>query len=326
MTSDQRTRCPTCDEGFDTETDMKIHHKLSHGESIAGVEKPCEQCGEPFRRCPSLAERGRFCSQECWQLNQRNRIAITCEGCGVVFEVVESKASSRRFCSNECRRNRIEKTCPGCGGAYEVTASMEGQFRYCSTECRSEDRTIELECENCGEVFENWASESNHQRFCSRDCYLVWARRDSPSMDCEVCGVEFLYRPSKEGYRRFCSKKCHHRAMRMGLDPIWENPYGQGWDEGKREEIREREGRQCWDCKRDESEFNERLHVHHIVPADTIDDATIRNSSTNLVALCRGCHKKWESAAAPSPPGMPLPDDCDPPTPVETVQATLEAA
>lgn len=40
--------CPSCDEDFDTEHGMKTHHSQTHGESIARVERECENCGEGF--------------------------------------------------------------------------------------------------------------------------------------------------------------------------------------------------------------------------------------------------------------------------------------
>lgn len=60
--------CPTCDrDDFDSETGVKIHHVQAHGESIAGVEAECVNCGETFRGKRSrIANRQRtFCSPEC---------------------------------------------------------------------------------------------------------------------------------------------------------------------------------------------------------------------------------------------------------------------
>jgi len=67
---------------------MKLHHKKTHGVSIAGQPAVCEYCGEDFRYEPSTGETGRFCSNECkfshWNENGRDE------------EVVEKIAETRR--------------------------------------------------------------------------------------------------------------------------------------------------------------------------------------------------------------------------------------
>jgi len=59
--------CPTCGrDDFESDRVVKIHHKKVHGESIAGVELICEECGDTYRVPPSTEKRGsRFCSRDC---------------------------------------------------------------------------------------------------------------------------------------------------------------------------------------------------------------------------------------------------------------------
>jgi hypothetical protein len=59
-------------------------------------------------------------------------------------------------------------------------------------------------------------------------------------------------------------------------------PYGVGFDEQKREQIRERDGRSCLMCH--EKENGKKLHVHHV------DYNKSNNDTTNLVSLCHHCH------------------------------------
>jgi hypothetical protein len=71
------TECPTCGrKDFKTVKGMKSHHKMTHGESIAGESSTCEWCGEDFRYEPSTGETGRFCSNDCkfdyWDENGRD--------------------------------------------------------------------------------------------------------------------------------------------------------------------------------------------------------------------------------------------------------------
>jgi predicted HNH restriction endonuclease len=42
------------------------------------------------------------------------------------------------------------------------------------------------------------------------------------------------------------------------------------------------------------TEYGERLHVHHIIPARQFDDPEPRNAMGNLITLCREDHAKWE--------------------------------
>lgn len=56
--------CPTCDQAFDTDRGVKIHHSKAHGESIRGYEHVCDYCGETFRT--NREGRGKYCGQECY--------------------------------------------------------------------------------------------------------------------------------------------------------------------------------------------------------------------------------------------------------------------
>ncbi|WP_152419440.1 homing endonuclease associated repeat-containing protein [Halobiforma nitratireducens] len=75
-------------------------------------------------------------------------------------------------------------------------------------------------------------------------------------------------------------------------DREWPDDYPDDWLD-RREEVRERDGYQCVDCRMDNDEHNEvygqDLHVHHIPDAGGDPDAL-----ENLVTLCNACHKKWD--------------------------------
>lgn len=82
----------------------------------------------------------------------------------------------------------------------------------------------------------------------------------------------------------------------------WEGgefPYGEGWNDAKREAVRERDGYECVECGVPQTEHREKfdcaLHVHHIQPARSFENPSKRNSTANLVTLCIPCHlSKWE--------------------------------
>jgi hypothetical protein len=89
-------------------------------------------------------------------------------------------------------------------------------------------------------------------------------------------------------------------------DPTTLSDYGPGWNEAKKEQIRERDNRECQHCGRSEAEHLDligmRQSVHHIQKARSFDDSRIRNHPDNLVTLCqippkggeKSCHKVWE--------------------------------
>jgi 5-methylcytosine-specific restriction endonuclease McrA len=83
--------------------------------------------------------------------------------------------------------------------------------------------------------------------------------------------------------------------------PLWKGgytPYGSGWNSKKRKRVRELDNYQCMDCgitqADHQSEYDCKLHVHHLIKAKDIDDAEERNAVDNLVTLCMSCHRKWE--------------------------------
>jgi hypothetical protein len=100
-----------------------------------------------------------------------------------------------------------------------------------------------------------------------------------------------------------------------------EYDYGEGWNQEKRERIRERDGRECQHCGMPAAEhrerFGENLHVHHLVPANAFEAEGYRNDARNLVALCRLHHRTWEAADDYYPldrslPAACLPEEVDP--------------
>lgn len=95
--------CPSCDRTFPSARSMKGHHVQVHGESIAGVEKTCETCGDSFRVRPSRATSARFCSDAC-KYGTEFYCLVPCSNCGV--EVPKQRwyleSHDNQFCSQAC--------------------------------------------------------------------------------------------------------------------------------------------------------------------------------------------------------------------------------
>lgn len=157
------------------------------------------------------------------------------------------------------------------------------------------------ECPTCGGMFPSYTGVKIHHKNV-HDVSIA-----GETVECSWCGDEFTRRRHATGGRRFCGYPCYgqwrseeytgenHHGWVGGV----RRDYGPGWNEEKREAVRERDGRQCVDCgmsgEHHRTRFGCRLHVHHIRPARDFDDPHERNDEDNLVTLCCECHLgKWE--------------------------------
>jgi len=145
--------CPTCDDSFDTEYGLKLHHAKSHGESLAYSEYECQVCGKSFERKDSEAERrdGTFCSRECWNDRELDSIQFTCPVCGE--ESTRNKAEYERYevsvCSNECRARWLSGVQRGEGNPNYVHGGDRERFtEHERTQIFERD---DYTCQDCGE-------------------------------------------------------------------------------------------------------------------------------------------------------------------------------
>ena len=212
--------CPTCGrDDFASEQGMKQHHTMVHGESIAGVDLECEECGDVFNVDAYREDTAKYCSDECQDRGmKKDRIKKTCVVCGAGFEVVPS-SKDQQTCSNECKgtvisekntKKKIEKECAVCGTGFEVVPSLD-RIKCCSKECGYEAQKGEWtkECERCGDVF---TASDLRQRYCSRACFGKH-QRDRVSLSCEQCGDAFEVHSGRKDEARFCSRMCHSEWM-----------------------------------------------------------------------------------------------------------------
>lgn len=286
--------CPTCGRSdFASGQGMKQHHAKTHGESIAGREVECQECGEPFR-------------------------------------VISCRQKSAKYCSLECRNrsytvDRLSKTCQVCGGGFGVRPSR-ADAKVCSTPCRNElvsemkSQKVSLKCGRCGGSFEAPSSIAPRRRFCSVECKSGWQQEafsgeNSPTweggkeeFECEWCGGEYKKYPSLSQRTRFCSFECMHEWRSEALSgeghPMWnggEYAYGPGFNEKTKEQVRESQNHSCDGCGFHNLSHLERyglaLHIHHKTKARRFDDPGAGNGLGNLAALCCPCHAKAERMA-----------------------------
>lgn len=171
---------------------------------------------------------------------------------------------------------------------------------------REMGRRIELECEICGDSFKVRPSDRK-QRFCGMGCFAEhregkytgedhWRYVERPEQECKQCGEIFQRAPWRVSDRdQFCSQECYYEWRAEHAESF---DYGEGWNEEKREGVREKYNRRCQSCGMTEREHKQvsgkKLAVHHITPAKQIDDAQERNAVANLIPLCCSCHNDWE--------------------------------
>lgn len=198
------------------------------------------------------------------------------------------------------------KECEVCGDEYKPHPSQYDERHTCSMECKSKRRSeLGLEarkrrgtfvCANCGDEITAAKSDAERKKYCSNECY--YGDRNGEVLECEWCGDEFYAYDSYANKARFCSQECYGKSMEIHGNAPERPPYGMGWNERKREAVRERDGRKCLDCNLPE-EWHERmfgvkLHVHHMISPWESDEPEVHNAMENLVTLCAVCHRKRE--------------------------------
>ncbi|WP_133412359.1 HNH endonuclease [Natrarchaeobaculum sulfurireducens] len=324
MSGDGTHKCPTCGDEFGNERGVKVHHTKVHDESIAGVEVECAQCGEVKTVTPSRVERydDHYCNNECRAKHQRKRTSVECHFCGDEFEIAEwhLEQSERVFCPNKnCRGKWQSERIQGSDHPnWRADSHTKVNCSFCDAELTRRTDRVEGRSEHffCGRIcetewkLENWATGEDNPLY------------DRVTLECGWCGSGVVrkryYKDSVD--HTFCrGTDCLQEWLAETSsgenNPNWLGgslPYGPGWNESKKEAVRERDGCQCVSCGLPQAEhygqYGQKLDVHHITPARQIDDPEERNAIGNLASLCIPCHRKWEKMAPLRPVTNPVDD------------------
>jgi len=194
------------------------------------------------------------------------------------------------------------RSCPDCGKVDEVRAhNPSPRCKRCATRStlelgrnqKSAGRNWET-CLHCRAEFA--APPSSRQKFCCRACRVA---AQSTERTCTTCGTAFRIARSILSGKcnssgRFCSRTGYER--RLCRTPRIRGR-GSCWTTVRREALRLTPFCACCGGRK-------HLQVHHIIPFRLTRD----NSQTNLIPLCRACHKRVEAifhdveAAAPPIP------------------------
>lgn len=241
---------------------MRKHHSHAHGDSLLDKEYECAYCGDNIVRKPANVGENPFCSRDCY--------------------------------GSWMSENKTGEDSPRWNGGKQT-----------------------LECDFCGDPVSRKPSvaEKQNNTFCSEVCWGNWLSEnrvgeDHPEyskvdVECEWCGE--IYETLRPERTRFCSASCNNEWLSSisGKDhPAWNGgessriKYGPGWNEKKRQTVRQRDNFKCQVCGMTEEEHIEdcgrSLNVHHQTPAREFDDPHVRNHPDNLITLCASCHVKVE--------------------------------
>lgn len=165
---------------------------------------------------------------------------------------------------------------------------------------------VTLNCKFCGKEFQVQPSRAKHGRgkHCSPACQYATKRAmpKAPRVKrvCLNCGTTFELLPSTFrdhiGVGKYCKRKCrdehrvgknHPQSITGDRDPRYK--HGANW-QAQRRKARKRDNRICQHC-------NEKgQDVHHIKPFRLFDSYKDANVLSNLVTLCKPCHRKADAA------------------------------
>lgn len=251
-----------------------------------------------------------------------------CLNCGIEFHIPNCYMNRVHCCSKMCsyalRDTKERRNCVICNTPFLVRHNSKRQF--CSNACKlkpsPENKTVKP-CARCGKDFESWTYRK--QIYCSLKCKnIVAAHQPKPkrsaniiTLTCEWCNKSYqVHQCMNTGKRksRFCSVECrgkHFSATNRGAKhPNWRGggkypDRGRNWSAQRRLTLI-RDNQSCQICHKKMNEKNKHLiDVHHIKPYREFNgDYLSANELTNLITLCRSCHKRVEHGKIPCPVKM----------------------
>ena len=155
------------------------------------------------------------------------------------------------------------KSEPGRRSAADLSLQMRLPFADEPKVRREEE--VEVRCRECGGLFSRprWYAEGGVRlHFCSRQCRVAWEGEQ----------VEEPFRLRLEGRPEYRGGNWEVQATR----------------------ARERDGFRCEVCGITEAALKRQLDVHHVVPFRLFESAADANRLSNLISVCRSCHRRLE--------------------------------
>jgi len=214
------------------------------------------------------------------------------------------------------------RTCKRCGSEFYDPKARRSYCEECNPNAGEHngnwrDAQDSAECVECGTEFGYYPSDKDGV-YCSEcvaeaDAFLgtpSYAGKDIPRVDteCEQCGEMFTVLTQYDRYPcRFCSHDCLCDWM---SDEMYEgerppNVYNGDWLSVRNAAL-ERDTHECQICGKPKEDIGHEPDVHHIEPIRTFDDPQDAHEITNVITLCRRCHRNVEvgNFDCPEPTGQ----------------------
>ncbi len=240
------------------------------------------------------------------------RLEIPCGQCGQILVRGEKRIATSRhqFCDNKCYGRWLAHHKSGTNSPYY-------------------NRAI-LPCANCEADVQVHPHRAHRTPFCSQKCMDEWNAQHrsghqaanwkggAPKVNCAVCGhaTETTHYRLARNKQHFCSRTCKARWASQNTSGAnswhWKGGeidyYGPNWNTQQRE-ARKRDKYTCQACGKTQKKNGRALDVHHVKPFKTFgympeqnDNYLTANELTNLLSLCKVCHKRAEHDKIPIQP------------------------
>lgn len=242
------------------------------------ITKQCAQCGNDVMVHPYRAHRTPFCSRTCMgQWNALHRTGqnaanwkgggqqIICSMCSKHFKISYARAQRQQkhiFCTRACKAKWSSLHDAGADSWHWKGAQLFVTCAVCGKEKRTE--SARLQC--------------NKQHFCGRSCASIWKSQNTAGSNSP------FWKGGEIGYR------------------------GPNWNAQSRA-ARKRDCYKCRHCGKSQKKNGQALDVHHIKPfrefgyvPEQNDRYLQANDLTNLLSLCRVCHRRAEAGRIPIQP------------------------
>lgn len=226
------------------------------------------------------------------------KVTFVCLQCGNIKTVYRNPNSRYKFCSRACSNNygRVTITCGICGKIRVVNKSgvARGQYKYCSNNCRAKAVLLgsrgvtnkRIICSICSKSFNGRKGSVTCSVTCQSQLHSKWVKDNQSGENNPFYNkkhtMETRQHLSMVKKKMFADGTLVARNKGKGKGRTYPRARDLDW-RLLRKGILDRDGNKCVLCG-----SIKRLEVHHIIPYRTC----VKHENSNLVTLCRDCHKK----------------------------------